>query len=69
MPITDADRERESEHNRQQMIREADFDWMYRKRLQAIKDKIDLFGEGSLDVPECKLVEKHHKWFYPNEEG
>ena len=69
MPITQRDREREAEHNRRLMVAEADADRKYRNRLQAIKDKMDLFGEDSLDVQEVKLVKKHEDWFYPNEEG
>ena len=57
----------EQERERQRMIREADIDWMYRKRLQAIRDKDNLFGEDSLDPEEKKLKEKHHSWFYPEE--
>ncbi len=67
MPITDTDREREAEHNRRQMVREADADRKHRNCLQAIKDKGDLFGEDSWNLEEKEMVRLFHDYFYPEE--
>ncbi len=58
----------EQERIRRLMMAEAEADFQYRKALQFIKDKIDLFGEEKLTAEELALVEKHHDFFY-SEEG
>lgn len=37
----------------------------HRKRLHAIKDKLDLFGDRALNRAEAALVERHREFFYP----
>ena len=39
----------------------------YRARLQALKDRIDLFGDEGLTEEEKALVEKHDLFFHPKE--
>ena len=55
----------EQERERQRMLREAREREKHQRRLQVIKDKIDLFGEGKLTPEELALVEKHHDFFCP----
>ena len=39
----------------------------YRASLQALKDRMDLFGDEGLTEEEKALVEKHDLFFYPKE--
>ena len=55
----------EQERIRRLVMAEASADYQYRKALQFIKDKMDLFGEEKLTAEELALVEKHHDFFYP----
>jgi len=65
--ITDADREREAEHNRRLMVAEADADRKYRNNLQAIKDRRDMWGDDALSPNDKELVKKHKDFFDPEE--
>lgn len=65
--ITQKDREREAEHNRRLMVAEADADRKHRKNLQAIKDKMDMFGDDCLNLEEKEIVRLFHDFFFPEE--
>ena len=69
MPITDADREREAEHNRRLMVEEADADRKHRENIYAIKDRLDLYGDDCLNLEEKEIVRLFPDFFYPPEEG
>lgn len=55
------------ERKARKMREEADDLRRYRARLQALKDRIDLFGEQNLTEEERALVEKHDLFFHPRE--
>jgi len=59
----------EQERIRRLVMAEAEADRKYRKFLQAIKDKMDLYGEDSLTAVEIIYVDRHRDFFYPEEEG
>ena len=56
------------ERKRRQMSEEEAEARRYRAQLQALKDRIDLFGDQGLTEEEKALVEKHDLFFYPREE-
>lgn len=58
----------ETERHRQQMIKEADAHHAFRKELQAIKDKLDMYGERALTAKERVIVDQRRAFFYPGEE-
>ena len=53
------------ERKRQKMVEEEAEARRYRARLQALKDKIDLWGDQDLTPEEAALVEKHDLFFFP----
>ena len=55
------------ERKRQKMMEEEYAARRYRASLQALKDRIDLFGDEGLTEEEKALVEKHDLFFYPRE--
>ncbi len=57
----------EQERERRRMLDEARVHEKYRKHLQAVKDKLDLYGEDSLTLEEKELVRLFHDFFYPEE--
>ena len=57
----------EQERERVRMLKEAFARRQHESRLQALKDKIDLFGEDSLNPEEKELVRLFHDFFYPEE--
>ena len=59
----------EQEKERQRMIQEAKDNHIYRQALNAIKFKLEFGGEDLLCPLDKKLIEKHHEFFYPDEEG
>jgi len=57
----------EQERERRRMILEARAARNHQHHLQAVKDKLDLYGEDSLDLEEKELVRLFHDFFYPEE--
>ena len=59
---------REQERERLRMLKETREHREQQRRLQAIKDKLDLFGEDSLTPEEKIVVGCYHNFFYPGQE-
>jgi len=57
----------EQERERRRMFEEDREAWKHLKHLEAVKDKLDLFGEDSLDLEEKELVRRFHDFFYLEE--
>ena len=57
----------EQERERQRMLLEAKAARRHSLKMQAVKDKKDLWGEESLDLEEKELVRLFHDYFYPEE--
>lgn len=56
---------RERQKIRAHHVAEVEAHRRFRRRLQVIKDKMDLFGEESLSPEELALVEERRAFFYP----
>ena len=57
----------EQERERQRMLQESEARRKHQRRLQALKDKIDLYGDDSLNQEEKEIVRLFHDFFYPEE--
>ena len=57
----------EQERERKRMVEEAKAARRHSLRMQAVKDKKDLWGEESLDPEEKELMRLAHDFFYPEE--
>lgn len=58
----------EMDERKARKMREEAYDLArYQSRLQALKDRIDLYGEQGLTEEEKALVEKHDLFFHPGE--
>jgi len=56
---------RERERVRADQMAQAEAHRQFRRELQAIKDKMDLFGEDALDQEERALVSSRPAFFFP----
>ena len=57
----------EQERERKRMVKEERSARRHRMYMQAVKDKLDLCGEDSLNVEEKEIVRLAHDFFYPEE--
>jgi hypothetical protein len=57
----------EQERERQRMVQEAREHEEHRKRLQAIKNRLDLYGPDGLEEEEVAEVYLHWGFFYPDQ--
>ena len=57
----------EQERERRRMFLEAKAARRHSLKMQAVKDKFDLWGEDSLNLEEKELVRLFHDFFYPKE--
>ena len=57
----------EQERERKRMVEEVKAARRHGLKMQAVKDKKDLWGEESLDPEEKELVRLFHDFFYPEE--
>lgn len=58
---------REQERERKRALLEAKAARRHRLHLEAVKDKLDLWGEDSLNAEEKELVRLFHDFFFPEE--
>lgn len=58
---------REQERERKRMVEEVKAARRHRLHLEAVKDKLDLWGEDSLNLEEKEIVRLAHDFFYPEE--
>ena len=59
---------REQERERKRAQKEERSARRHRLYMQAVKDKLDLWGEDSLNVEEKELVRLAHDFFYPEDQ-
>lgn len=57
----------EQERERQRMIKEAKEARLFRKRLRAIRDKLQTSGENSLTAEERAIVDQRRDYFFPED--
>lgn len=60
-------RQRLTDRERETLVREEEAQREYRRRLQVIKDKLDLYGDLALGPEERAFIAQHPGFFYPEE--